>query len=799
MAVTINPLGPPFDFTGTSGGGGGTISGTIAATQVAFGTGADTIGGDAALTYNSTTNILSGERISLAGGSGATNILTLSQPDDTACLFSFINATTPAVTTCGWISNDGSLNISGPGNTFFGARVTEDDWRLTPRLSIEGSIQAQVTINNAYDPTALPFDGQPSIFVGTLTKTNTASPETFLSGGVTGLLEYGLGGVAAIGTAHAASFTVTVYGSGDVSNEVAAHAGQLVYNIGTGYTQSAGPTGRGWFTDDQIIGPVAVQPNSLNGYTIVFQNNYNGSAIDNEMAGINLLAGYGFGDATHAAADSFAIDAGIYIGGFAHNSATDVIGFTTALQIGGTGSPWRATAGSKSLIGTAIDIRDVATRGIYLHNFTSGTAPAIEITGANPILLGSGGAIKPATNDTATLGTSALQFSDLFLAEGGVINWDNGDVTITQTNNVLAIAGTTSVTFDAAISAASTATLGTASGTTGATLFKGTTSGTVTLSVADAAGTWTMKLPTTAGTSGFSLTTDGSGNTTWTNVSGGSGATTALDNLASVAINTALVLGTSDSAALGSTSKQWSDLFLAEGGVINWDNGDATLTQVGDVVTLAGADLKVTTAGNASTSVVTTDATQTITGKTISGNTATNLVSGGKTVTIPAATGTVPVIIGSSGTATSTTNSASETNLAVVTLPANLLGANGHIFVEMLWKYTGTNSTKAPILRHNTTSGATSSGTILYNVSAAATTLQTHTCAHFWNTNATNAQIAYSGSTLDVRGWGIATAAPTVGAIDTTADSFLNFNASTANSGDTAQLVGYTVIFYPAV
>lgn len=58
-------------------------------------------------------------------------------------------------------------------------------------------------------------------------------------------------------------------------------------------------------------------------------------------------------------------------------------------------------------------------------------------------------------------------------------------------------------------------TIGTASGTTGKTLYNGTTSGTVTLSVADAAGTWTMKLPTSAGTSGYVLQTDGSGNTSW--------------------------------------------------------------------------------------------------------------------------------------------------------------------------------------------------------------------------------------------------------------------------------------------
>lgn len=50
---------------------------------------------------------------------------------------------------------------------------------------------------------------------------------------------------------------------------------------------------------------------------------------------------------------------------------------------------------------------------------------------------------------------------------------------------------------------------------------------------------------------------------------------------------------TDDSYALGSTTNRFSDLFLAEGGVINWDNGDATLTQANNMLTLAGADLTV--------------------------------------------------------------------------------------------------------------------------------------------------------------------------------------------------------------
>lgn len=67
-------------------------------------------------------------------------------------------------------------------------------------------------------------------------------------------------------------------------------------------------------------------------------------------------------------------------------------------------------------------------------------------------------ALSPATSDGNALGTSALQWADLFLAEGGVINWDDGDVSITQTGNTLAFAGaSTSYTFDALVDISSAA------------------------------------------------------------------------------------------------------------------------------------------------------------------------------------------------------------------------------------------------------------------------------------------------------------------------------------------------------
>lgn len=81
-----------------------------------------------------------------------------------------------------------------------------------------------------------------------------------------------------------------------------------------------------------------------------------------------------------------------------------------------------------------------------------------------------------------------------------------------------------------------------------------------------------------------------------TTTGGGSGANTALSNLASVAINTSLLPGVSDNIDLGSTTFQWRNLYLGEGQKIDWDNGDATLTQVGNNVTLDGAAFLVTNA-----------------------------------------------------------------------------------------------------------------------------------------------------------------------------------------------------------
>jgi len=54
--------------------------------------------------------------------------------------------------------------------------------------------------------------------------------------------------------------------------------------------------------------------------------------------------------------------------------------------------------------------------------------------------------LKPISNDGAALGTSALSWSDLFLASGGVLNFANGNVTITHSANTLTVVGTLAAT-----------------------------------------------------------------------------------------------------------------------------------------------------------------------------------------------------------------------------------------------------------------------------------------------------------------------------------------------------------------
>lgn len=96
--------------------------------------------------------------------------------------------------------------------------------------------------------------------------------------------------------------------------------------------------------------------------------------------------------------------------------------------------------------GTLTDIGSIAL--IATDNAeTSGTsAIGIRLNVAGTIserFRGSPTAWSPSTSDAAALGTTALMWSDLFLASGAVINFNNGDVTLTHSADTLTLGGGT--------------------------------------------------------------------------------------------------------------------------------------------------------------------------------------------------------------------------------------------------------------------------------------------------------------------------------------------------------------------
>ena len=63
-----------------------------------------------------------------------------------------------------------------------------------------------------------------------------------------------------------------------------------------------------------------------------------------------------------------------------------------------------------------------------------------KIAGSDEITM-TATAFAPSTSDGQALGTSSLMFSDVFLASGSVVNFNNGDVTLTHGSNLLTLDG----------------------------------------------------------------------------------------------------------------------------------------------------------------------------------------------------------------------------------------------------------------------------------------------------------------------------------------------------------------------
>lgn len=131
---------------------------------------------------------------------------------------------------------------------------------------------------------------------------------------------------------------------------------------------------------------------------------------------------------------------------------------------------------------------------------------------------------------------------------------------------------------------------------------------------------------------------------------------------------------------------------------------------------------------------------------------------------------------------------ASETNYAVVTIPAGLVSANGSLRIYAQGSYTGTTGTKSILIRHNTSSAAVSGGSLLVSSSngGSNTALSANSAKVLMNVASQSAQIFLPNGTNSYGGASSSTALQT-GSINMANASYLNFNII-GNASDT---VGY--------
>lgn len=94
-------------------------------------------------------------------------------------------------------------------------------------------------------------------------------------------------------------------------------------------------------------------------------------------------------------------------------------------------------------------VSDDQTKNFRIQH--NGTNTLMTVSSGDILMSIQGANLRPATNDSAALGSASTMWSDLFLASGGVLDFNAGDVTITHSSNALSIDGASTITVNAKI------------------------------------------------------------------------------------------------------------------------------------------------------------------------------------------------------------------------------------------------------------------------------------------------------------------------------------------------------------
>lgn len=145
-----------------------------------------------------------------------------------------------------------------------------------------------------------------------------------------------------------------------------------------------------------------------------------------------------------------------------------------------------------------------------------------------------------------------------------------------------------------------------------------------------------------------------------------------------------------------------------------------------------------------------------------------------------------PLFVVSSAGSASLTGTTSETNIAILRVPAGFMGANGIIELKVLWSYTNSINNKSLVLRHSATSGAVTGGTSPANM-VATTSASLQSLHIIRNNNAVGTQTMFTA--VGTAPFGSSAAGVLAGSINTANDSFLNLNGILASAAETITVV----------
>ena len=254
------------------------------------------------------------------------------------------------------------------------------------------------------------------------------------------------------------------------------------------------------------------------------------------------------------------------VNAFAYHSST----------VGSTGHRHDGTAGHGGNIHTIGDLDFLNKIVADSTNNRWGVFVEVSSAAVEQIRI-SDGVISPVTDNDIDLGTSSLEFKDLFI--DGTAHIDTLDVDVNGT-----VAGTFGVTGATTLSS----TLAVTGAVTGSSTIQGTTITATTAFVPDASdgaalGTSALEFSDLFLADGAVINFGDDQDITLTHTADTGLTTNGTFQATTITATTAFVPDASDGAALGTSALEFSDLFLADGAVINFgDDQDVSLTHVAD-------------------------------------------------------------------------------------------------------------------------------------------------------------------------------------------------------------------------